>query len=125
MARLLARRPLSHPAQDDDSQVLDARKPWPTPNASQWAEIETVACRVMVLLEWSFAELCDNKHSREEKQELIKLKQALLLLLHQLLLCHILDPNIDMQRLFRYDDSMVAIPDACPLLHQVSQSSSN
>ncbi len=102
MSHLLAKRPSSHAAEDDDGEMVDARKPWPTPTPAQWAEVEMVSFRVMVLLEWATAELHDKKHSPEETEDLIRLKQALVLLLHQLLLRHILDPNLDMQGVFRY-----------------------
>ena len=40
MARLQSRQPLSDPPEDYDGDLVDAHPPWPTPTASQWAEIQ-------------------------------------------------------------------------------------
>ena len=55
----------------------------------------------MVLLEWCVAESPYKRCSPEEKEQIGKLRQALVLLLHQLLLCHLLDPDLDMDRIVR------------------------
>jgi len=108
MARLLSRQPLSNPPEAYDGGLLDAHPPWPAPTASQWAEIQTVALRVMVLLEWCTEELPVNASTPEEVEDLIALKQALVLLLHQLLLAHILNPKLSMERVFRYEPSQIS-----------------
>jgi len=108
MTRLLASQPLSHPPEDYDGDLVDAYPPWPTPTAAQWTEIQTVALRIMVLLEWCTGEVLGNECTLEEVQDLIVLKQALLLLLHELLLGHILDLKLSMERIFRYDLSQVS-----------------
>jgi len=108
MSRLLASQPLSHPPEDYDGDLVDAQPPWPTPTASQWAEIQTVALRLMVLLEWCTGELPGNEYTSEEATDLIMLKQGLVMLLHELLLGHILDLNLNMDRIFRYEPSQVS-----------------
>jgi len=108
MARLQSRQPLSHPPEAYDGGLLDAHPPWPTPTASQWAEIQTVALRVMVLLEWCTEELALSEHTTEETWDLVALKQALVLLLHQLLLAHMQNPKLSMDRVFRYEPSQVS-----------------
>ncbi len=50
MTRLLASQPLSHPPEAYNGGLVDASPPWPTPTAPQWAEIQTVALRLMVVL---------------------------------------------------------------------------
>jgi len=108
MARLLSRQPLSHPPEAYDGGLLDAHSPWPTPTASQWAEIQTVALRVMVLLEWCTEELALNEYTMEETGDLLALKHALVVLLHQLLLPHMQNPKLSMDRVFRYEPSLVS-----------------
>ena len=108
MARLQSRQPLSHPPEAYNGGLLDAHPLWPTRTASQWAEIQTVALRVMVLLEWCTEELALNEHTTEETGDLIVLKQGLVLLLHQLLLAHMKNPKLSMDRVFRYEPSQVS-----------------
>ncbi len=108
MTRLLASRPLSRPPEDYDGDLVDAHPLWPTPTASQWAEIQTVALRLMVLLEWCTGELPGNEYTPEEVEDLIALKKVLVVLLHQLLLAHILNPKLSMERIFRYELSQVS-----------------
>ncbi|KAL0030823.1 hypothetical protein WJX77_008253 [Trebouxia sp. C0004] len=102
MARLLSRQPLSPPPEAYDGDLLDAYPPWPTPTASQWAEVQTIALRVMVLLEWCTEELALNEHTMEDTGDLIALKQTLVLLLHQLLLAHMQNAKLSMNRVFRF-----------------------
>ncbi|KAL0038710.1 hypothetical protein WJX79_004386 [Trebouxia sp. C0005] len=102
MTRLLASQPLSCPPEAYDGDLLDAHSVWPTPTASQWTEIQIVALRLMVLLEWCTEELSGNKYTPEEVEDLIALKKVLVVLLHQLLLAHTLNPKLSMERIFRF-----------------------
>ena len=108
MTRLLASQPLSCPPEAYDGDLLDAHSVWPTPTASQWTEIQIVALRLMVLLEWCTEELSGNKYTPEEVEDLIALKKVLVVLLHQLLLAHTLNPKLSMERIFRYELSQVS-----------------
>jgi len=108
MTRLLASQPLSHPPEAYNGGLVDASPPWPTPTAPQWAEIQTVALRLMVVLEWCTEELALNEHTMEETGDLLALKYALVLLLHQLLLAHMQNPKLSMDRVFRYEPSQVS-----------------
>ncbi|KAL0051098.1 hypothetical protein WJX82_001855 [Trebouxia sp. C0006] len=102
MTRLLASQPLSHPPEAYNGGLVDASPPWPTPTAPQWAEIQTVALRLMVVLEWCTEELALNEHTMEETGDLLALKYALVRLLHQLLLPHMQNPKLSMDRVFRF-----------------------
>ena len=108
MARLQSRQPVSDPPEDYDGDLVDAHPPWPTPTASQWAEIQTVALRVVVLWEWCTEELALNEHTEAVTGDLIALKRVLVLLLHQLLLAHMQNPKLSMDRVFRYEPSQVS-----------------
>ena len=108
MTLLLASQPLSHPPEDYDGDLVDAYPPWPTPTAPQRAEIQTVALRLMVLLEWCTGELPGNEYTPEEVEDLVALKRVLVVLLHQLLLSHIMNPKLSMERIFRFELSQVS-----------------
>jgi len=108
MTRLLASQPLSHPPEDYNGDLVDAYHPWPTPTAPQRAEIQTVALRLMVLLEWCTGELPGNEYTPEEVEDLVALKRVLVVLLHQLLLSHIMNPKLSMERIFRFELSQVS-----------------
>ena len=60
-----------------------------------------VYCRVMVLLEWVNGKMVEKHAAPDDARSHDKLSQALMLLLHQLLLCHLLDPRLDMRRIVR------------------------
>ena len=107
MNHLLASQPLSRPPEAYDGDLVEAHPPWPTPTASQWAGIQTVALRLMVLLEWCTGELPGKEYTPDEVQDLLALKKVLVALLHQLLLPHILNAKLSMGCIFRYELSQV------------------
>lgn len=57
-----------------------------------------VACRLAATLEWAADE---DTVQRESDQDLSALKQLLMNLLFKLLYQHLLDANLDVQKLFR------------------------
>ena len=68
---------------------------WPTPKAAAWKEIEVVACRAAVLLQ--FLQLFAEQPPQPAAQGL---RDALVRLLCQLLLGHLSNLRLDMQKLF-------------------------
>ena len=104
MSRLLPHRPLSIappsqlPVYNDPLHEWECHEPWPTPTPPQWADIQMVACRLAATLEWAAAE---DTVQRESDQDLSALKQLLVELLFRLLYQHLLDANLDVQKLFR------------------------
>jgi len=74
---------------------------WPTPSAAAWEDIQTVACRLWLTLEWL---LKPDKQAAEfsgpDIQGCWPLTLQLAALLHKLLAGHLLDPKLNMQRIF-------------------------
>lgn len=104
MSRLLPHRPLSTvppsqlPLYNDPLHEWKCNEPWPTPSPPKWADIQMVACRLAATLEWAADE---DTVQRESDQDLSALKQLLVKLLFKLLYQHLLDANLDVQKLFR------------------------
>ncbi len=75
----------------DDGQVV-----WPTPTPAVWGNIQTIANRVLITVEWLVAHL-------QEKPEWSKreatLYAVLIQICHQLLVGHILDHQLNMMRI--------------------------
>ena len=74
---------------------------WPTPQGPVWADIETVAVRALVTLEWANEEgsaALESGHSQTWAQ----LRLVLIMLIHALLKGHVLDPNLNMTWVFKF-----------------------
>ena len=70
----------------------DGRVAWPTPTAAVWGNIQTVANRVLITLEWLVAYLQENPGDTERAVTLFAL---LVQICHQLLVGHIVDRQLD------------------------------
>jgi len=72
----------------DDGQVV-----WPTPTAAVWGNIQTIANRVLITLEWLVAYL---QEKPEESEREATLYAVLIQICHQLLVGHVLDHQLNM-----------------------------
>ena len=112
LRKTLAISPLSagvtHQEQSDD-MYADRAVPisdsledlWPTPQGPVWSDIETVAARALVTLEWA------NEQSRAafkagHRDTWMQLRPVLTALIHDLLKGHVLDPNLNMTWVFKF-----------------------
>lgn len=83
-----------------DKSDRDSSQLWQAPTYLEWEDIQAAACRLFTILDWARKEaaaaetpLCENAYNQ--------LKETLLLLLTQLLIGHLQDDDLNMQRLFR------------------------
>ena len=83
----------------DDIDSWDFSQLWQTPTNLEWEDIQTVACRLFVTLDWTrkcqaaAAEACEDDYTR--------LQETLVLLLTQLLMGHLQDDKLNMHNIFR------------------------
>ncbi len=78
---------------------------WPHPSPSAWKDIQMVALRAFVTLDWLRN---PNVQARLDQQEqgpkscvYQAYRQELIVLVHQLLVGHVMDPHLDMQQVVR------------------------
>ena len=69
---------------------------WPCPSPSDWQDIQTVALRAFVTLEWS-----GNSDVQARLDQQGKGPNPVYTLVHQLLVGHVMDPHLDMQQVAR------------------------
>ncbi len=78
---------------------------WPHPSASTWKDIQTVALRAFVTLGWLGNSNVQARLDQQKKGLTSRVYQAyrqeLIVLVHQLLVGHIMDPHLDMQQVVR------------------------
>ncbi len=77
---------------------------WPTPNAVVWTDIQMIATRASVMLEsiTPEAQLVAGCYTACKDEQHLDLRQALIVLLHDLLGGHVLDPQLDMRPVFTF-----------------------
>jgi len=78
---------------------------WPHPTAAAWKDIQTVALRAFATLEWfgdtKVQTRLDQQGKGPKSFVYQAYRQALIVLVHQLLVGHIMDPHLDMQQVVR------------------------
>jgi len=78
---------------------------WPHPTAAAWKDIQTVALRAFVTLEWfgdtKVQARLDQQGKGPKSSVYQAYRQALIVLVHQLLVGHVMDPHLDMQQIAR------------------------
>ncbi len=78
---------------------------WPHPSPAAWKDIQTVALRAFVTLEWFGNSDVQARLDQQEKGPKSRVYQAyrreLIVLVHQLLVGHVRDPRLDMQQVAR------------------------
>lgn len=91
-------------ADDDGTVAMPAclEAAWPTPTAPMWADIEMVAVRALVTLEWANQEACTAVATPGPTETWPALRQALILLIDALLRGHILDWDLDMSKVLKF-----------------------
>lgn len=86
----------------DDS--VESVPTWPTPPAAAWAEIQTIANRAFVTLHWATLFALPEKERPEDPdlspEEAERLFTRLIAVSHETVSGHILDPALDMDKLF-------------------------
>ena len=84
---------------------------WPTPCDAAWSDIQAVASRVMITLQWLSRHVLDMPVASltpEEAKKLAMLRRDLILVLHQLIAGHLLDADLDMATVFDLGLELVA-----------------
>ncbi len=78
---------------------------WPHPSPSAWKDIQTVALRAFVTLEWfgksDVQARLDQQEQGPESHVYQAYRQELIVLVHQLLVGHVMDPHLDMRQVVR------------------------
>ena len=78
---------------------------WPHPTPAAWKDIQTVALRAFVTLEWFGNSDVQARLDRQEQGPKSRAYQAyrleLVVLVHQLLVGHVMDPHLDMRQVVR------------------------
>ena len=78
---------------------------WPHPSPSAWKDIQTVALRAFVTLEWFWKSdvqaRLDQQEQGPESHVYQAYRQELIVLVHQLLVGHVMDPHLDMRQVVR------------------------
>jgi len=78
---------------------------WPHPTPAAWRDIQTVALRAFVTLEWlgnpDVQARLDQQEQGPKSRVYQASRQALIVLVHQLLVGHVMDPHLDMRQVVR------------------------
>ncbi len=78
---------------------------WPHPTPAAWKDIQTVALRAFVTLGWFGNSKVQARLDQQEKgpksHDYQAYREELIVLVHQLLVGHIMDPHLDMQQVVR------------------------
>ena len=84
---------------------------WRTPSAAAWSQIQTIARRAAACIQWAQSEVATMDQSQHSTLPLYNhLIHQLVMLLHDLLLGHVADPNVDLRPTFATG--------LVPLMHQ-------
>lgn len=92
-----AKTPCYKGAPGDQYAFLLAEPIWPTPGTTAWQDIQEVGMRVVATLEW-----LNGSHQLEYARNPthVQLNKMLVLLLNNLVAGHLLDPQLDTQKLY-------------------------
>ncbi len=78
---------------------------WPHPTPAAWKDIQTVALRAFVTLGWlgnpNVQARLDQQKQGPKSRVYQAYRQALIVLVHQLLVGHVMDPHLDMRQVVR------------------------
>lgn len=86
---------------DDDSLSVPL---WPTPSLAAWSEIQTIAGRALIALQWCTIFASSDKHQPEYAgltfAEASNVHICLVAVVHEAVSGHMLDPKLDVSKLF-------------------------
>ncbi|KAL3160939.1 hypothetical protein ABBQ38_009331 [Trebouxia sp. C0009 RCD-2024] len=89
------------PRSQDEIDNQTCSQLWKTPAYYKWEDIQTVACRLLVTLEWARRGEAAAAEAALCKDEYTGLRETLVMLLTLLLVGHLQDDKLNMQKVFR------------------------